>query len=89
MFNSYIFYCEINFTIIKLSYKNVISLFSIKQLIKLWKKTFKTIHQLSCFVGHPVLEIKTTFILLNSSVIRGIMIENNIGIQSYVEFTLV
>ena len=20
----------------------------------IWKKTFKTIHQLSCFVGHPV-----------------------------------
>ena len=20
----------------------------------MWKKTFKTIHQLSCFVGHPV-----------------------------------
>ena len=25
----------------------------LKQLNKLWKKTFKTIHQLSCFVGHP------------------------------------
>ena len=22
----------------------------------MWKKTFKNIHQLSCFVGHPVLE---------------------------------
>ena len=21
-----------------------------------WKKTLKTIHQLSCFVGHPVIE---------------------------------
>ena len=21
---------------------------------KIWKKTFKTIHQLLCFVGHPV-----------------------------------
>ena len=26
----------------------------IRQLNSLWKKTFKTIHQLSCFVGHPV-----------------------------------
>ena len=33
---------------------HVICLFSIEQLIKLWKKTFWTIHQLSCFVGHPV-----------------------------------
>ena len=29
-------------------------LFGIKQFNKLWKKTFKTIYQLSCFVGHPV-----------------------------------
>ena len=29
-------------------------LFGIKQLKKLWKKTFYNIHQLSCFVGHPV-----------------------------------
>ena len=28
--------------------------FGIKQLNKLWKKTFETIYQLSCFVGHPV-----------------------------------
>ena len=28
-------------------------LLGIKQLNKLWKKTFLTIHQLSCFVGHP------------------------------------
>ena len=33
-----------------MSYKNVISHFS----IKLWKKTFKTIQQLSCFVRHPI-----------------------------------
>ena len=32
----------------------IIILFDIKQLNKLWKKTFKNIHQLSCFVGHPV-----------------------------------
>ena len=31
-----------------------IILFGIKELYKLWKKTFKTIHQLSYFVGHPV-----------------------------------
>ena len=31
-----------------------IILFGIKQLNKLWKKTFKNIYQLSCFVGHPV-----------------------------------
>ena len=29
-------------------------LFGIKQLHKLWKKTFLTILQLSCFVGHSV-----------------------------------
>ena len=29
-------------------------LFYIKQHNHLWKKTFKTIHQLSSFVGHPV-----------------------------------
>ena len=33
----------------------IIILFGIKQLKKLWKKTFKNIYQLSCFVGHPVL----------------------------------
>ena len=33
--------------------------FSIKQLIKLWKKTFLTIDQLSFFVGHPVCINKT------------------------------
>ena len=32
--------------------------YSIKQLIKLWKKTFQTIHQLSYFVGHPVTEME-------------------------------
>ena len=32
----------------------IIILFSIKQLQKLWKKTFQNIYQLSCFVGHPV-----------------------------------
>ena len=31
-----------------------IILFGIKELKKLWKKTFKTIHKLSCFLGHPV-----------------------------------
>ena len=31
-----------------------IILFDINQLKTLWKKTFQTIHQLSCFVGHPV-----------------------------------
>ena len=31
--------------------------FGIKQLNKLWKKTFETIQQLSCFVGHPVFTI--------------------------------
>ena len=34
------FYCEINFTIRNWYIKNVFSLFSIKQLNKLWKKTF-------------------------------------------------
>ena len=29
-----------------------IILLGFKQLYKLWKKTFKTFHQLSCFVGH-------------------------------------
>ena len=28
------------------------------ELNKLWKKTFKTIHQLSCFVGHPVPDLR-------------------------------
>ena len=31
-----------------------IILFDIKELNKLWKTTFKTVHQLSCLVGHPV-----------------------------------
>ena len=29
-------------------------IFYIRQHNNLWKKTFKNIHQLSCFVGHPV-----------------------------------
>ena len=33
-----------------------IILFDIKELNKLWKKTFKTIYQLSCFLGHQVSE---------------------------------
>ena len=32
----------------------IIILFGIKQLEKLWKKTFKNIYQMSFFVGHPV-----------------------------------
>ena len=32
----------------------VIIVFGIKKLKKSWKKTFITIYQLSCFVGHPV-----------------------------------
>ena len=36
-----------------------IILFGINELYKLWKKTFKTIHKLSCFVGHPVVRNKT------------------------------
>ena len=35
-----------------------IILFGIKQLNKLWRKTFKTIYQLSCFVGHPVADLR-------------------------------
>ena len=41
-----------------------IILFGIKELCKLWKKTFKTIHQLSFFVGHPVFHL-VTFDVLN------------------------
>ena len=54
IFSTNLFYFEINFTKIWLPYNIFIILFSIKQLNKLWKKTFLTIHQLSCFVGHPV-----------------------------------
>ena len=32
----------------------LIMLFGIKELNKLWKKTFKIVPQLSCFLGHPV-----------------------------------
>ena len=32
----------------------IIILFGIKQINKIWKKTFLTIYQLSCFLGHPV-----------------------------------
>ena len=53
MFNLYIFYCKIIFTIISLSYKKI-SFFSVKQLLKLWKKTCLTFYPLSCLVGHPV-----------------------------------
>ena len=35
----------------------IIILFGILQLKKLWKKTFLNIHQLSCFVGHPVAQV--------------------------------
>ena len=48
------FYFKINFNIIWRPYNIFIIVFGIQQLNKLWKKTFKTIHQLSCFVGHPV-----------------------------------
>ena len=50
MFYSNIFYFEINFSIIWLPCDSFIILFGIKTK----KKTFKTIHHLSCFVGHPV-----------------------------------
>ena len=46
-----------------------ITLFGIKELYKLWKKTFKPSPQLSCFVGHPVTYKPTKFIL---SVYRNI-----------------
>ena len=52
IFYTNIFYVEINFTI-----QYFFILFRIKQLNKLWKKTFITIHQLLCFVGHPVTEM--------------------------------
>ena len=48
-----IFYFEINFTMTWLLYNIFIIVFGIKQLNKLWKKTFWTIYQLSCFVEHP------------------------------------
>ena len=32
----------------------IINLCCNKELNKLWQKRFKTVHQLSCFVGHPV-----------------------------------
>ena len=35
----------------------IIILLGIKQLNKLWKKTFLNIHHLSCFVGHPVCKL--------------------------------
>ena len=37
------------------------------------KKTFKTIHQLSCFVGHPVLPSKHLHAIIPYSVIKGYM----------------
>ena len=37
--------------------KLFIRLLSIKQPNKLWKKTLKTIYQLSFFVGHPLFQI--------------------------------
>ena len=43
-----------NFTITCQSFNIFIILFDIKELYKIWKKAFKTIPQLSCFVGHPV-----------------------------------
>ena len=49
-----LFCFEINFIIIILPSNVFIILFGIKELNKLWKQTFKTIHQLSCFLGHPV-----------------------------------
>ena len=30
----------------------------INWIYRIWKQTFKTIHQLSCFVGHPVWELE-------------------------------
>ena len=51
----------------KLSRRHLISssdLFVIKGFTvsknKLWKKTFKSIYQLSCFVGHPVRCLRCT-----------------------------
>ena len=35
---------------------NKIILFNIKEPNKLWKKQIKTIHQLSWFMGHPLLK---------------------------------
>ena len=35
--------------------------FGIKQLNKLWKKTFYSIEQLLCFVGHPVCALCTVY----------------------------
>jgi len=41
-------------TLKKFENYNFIILFGIKELNKLWKKIFKTIHHMSCFMGHPV-----------------------------------
>ena len=35
----------------------IINLFCNKELKKLWKKTFKTIHQFLYVVGHPVCDL--------------------------------
>ena len=51
IFYSILFCFEINFIIIILPNDVLIILFGVKELNKLWKKTFKTIHQLSCFRG--------------------------------------
>ena len=48
--NIYLF--ENNFTIILLPFSISSSLVS--NYLKLWKKTFLCIYQMSCFVGHPV-----------------------------------
>ena len=61
IFYSHLFYFEIYFNMIWYDCHIIffIIVFCIKQLKKLWKKTFITIHQLSCFVEHPVLDPST------------------------------
>ena len=37
----------------------IINLFCIKELNKLWKRTFSTIHQMSCFINRVLINTET------------------------------
>ena len=51
----YIFENKIDFTVKDMLAKHFFKKeINCKKSYSMWKKTFTTIHQLSCFVGHPV-----------------------------------
>ena len=62
-------------------------MFGRKQLKKSWKKKFYTIHQLVCFVAHPV--DKTLYILHTNTIFLGFLkfLKSNDGFSRYFRYS--